>query len=113
MSPLSRKPVIGLVGGIGSGKSLVARLLGERGGFVIAADSLAHDALRQPAIREKIVARFGPQMLGEDGEVVRKKLAGPVFADERLRRELESWVFPWVESRVNGMIAQANADRSV
>src|SRR5947208_1322397 len=55
------KPVIGLVGGIGSGKSTVARLLGERGGLVVEADPLAHQALRDPEVRDKVVFRFGPR----------------------------------------------------
>jgi dephospho-CoA kinase len=107
------KPVIGLVGGIGSGKSLVAGLLAERGGFAICADPIAHEALRQPNVKEKIIVRFGREVLGEDGEIVRKRLAGPVFADPKLRRALESWVFPWVEARVSELIAQANADPGV
>ncbi|MFL5341890.1 MAG: dephospho-CoA kinase [Gemmataceae bacterium] len=113
MSPRSRKPVIGLVGGIGSGKSLVAQLLARRGGFPISADPIAHEALRDPGIRTKVVARFGAEVLGPDGEIVRKKLAGPVFADDSLRRELESWVFPWVECRVTEQVAQAEADAGV
>ena len=75
------KPVIGLLGGIGSGKSQVAGLMAQRGGFSIAADPIAHEALRQPEIRNQVVAIFGPECLGLDGEVDRKKLAAPVFAD--------------------------------
>ena len=108
-----RKPVIGLVGGIGSGKSLVAKLLAERGGLVIDADPIAHEALRDPAIKAKVVARFGREVLGPDGEVMRKKLAGPVFEDEMARRELESWIFPWVGDRARELIAQANSDPAI
>jgi dephospho-CoA kinase len=107
------KAVIGLVGGIGSGKSLVARLLAERGGFIIDADPIAHAALRDPAIRERVVARFGREVLGNDGEIERKKLAVPVFADENARRELESWVFPWVGKRAEELIRRANMDPAV
>ena len=46
--------VVGLVGGIGSGKSQVAALLAERGGKVIAADDLGHEALRQPDLRDRV-----------------------------------------------------------
>jgi dephospho-CoA kinase len=113
MNLMNRKHVIGLVGGIGSGKSLVARLLAERSGFVIDADPIAHQALRDPAIREKIVARFGREILGNDGEVERKKLAAPVFADESARRELESWIFPWVGERARELINRANLDPAV
>ncbi len=109
----SRKPVIGLVGGIGSGKSLVAKLLAERGGLVIDADPLAHEALRDPAIKAKVMSRFGVEMFGPAGEVVRQKLAGPVFADVAARRELESWIFPWVGERARDLIARANLDPQV
>lgn len=107
------KTVIGLVGGIGSGKSLVARLLAERGGLVIEADPIAHAALRDPVIRERVIARFGREILGNDGEVERKKLAVPVFADENARRELESWIFPWVGERAQELIGKANSDAKV
>lgn len=109
----SPKAVIGLVGGIGSGKSLVARLLADRGGFVIDADPIAHAALLDPTIRDRVVARFGAEMLGSNGEIERKKLAVPVFADERARRELESWVFPWVGERARELIKQANLNHAV
>jgi dephospho-CoA kinase len=109
----SRKPVIGLVGGIGSGKSLVAELLAERGGQVIDADPIAHEALRDPAIKAKVIARFGAEMLGPEGEIVRMKLAGPIFGDESARRDLESWVHPWVGERARELIAAANLDPAV
>src|SRR5215470_12185825 len=98
------KPVIGLLGGIGAGKSFVAGLLATQGGLLIAADPIAHEALRQPEIREQVVAIFGRQCLGADGEVERKKLAGPVFADPGMRQKLEALVFPWVGAKVTGLI---------
>jgi dephospho-CoA kinase len=107
------KPVIGLLGGIGAGKSFVAGLLAERGGFLIAADPLAHEALRQPEVRDQVVAIFGRECLGPDGEVIRVKLAGPVFADAALRQKLEALVFPWVGAKVAGLIEQAQADPAV
>jgi dephospho-CoA kinase len=109
----NRKPVIALVGGIGSGKSTVARLLAERGGYVIAADPIAHEALKDPEIRQKIIARFGLGILDENGDIVRSRLAALVFADEggeSARRDLESWIHPWVGRRASDLAEQANAD---
>jgi dephospho-CoA kinase len=110
---MARKPVIGLVGGIGSGKTTVAKLLAERGGLIVAADSIAHEALRDPRVRAKILARFGPDVIGPDGEVDRRKLGSIVFADEGARRDLESWVHPWVRRRAEELIAAADLDPQV
>src|ERR1700674_5189609 len=92
-------PVIGLVGGIGSGKSRVSAALARRGGRVIAGDAAGHEALRQPALKEKIVARWGPGVLDGDGNVDRGKLGAVVFADPAARRELEAIVQPWIGER--------------
>ena len=53
------KPMIGLVGGIGAGKSLVATLFAGRGGYIIDADAAGHEALRQPDVRVQVERRFG------------------------------------------------------
>jgi dephospho-CoA kinase len=107
---VSGKPVLGLVGGIGSGKSTVAGLLKELGGYVIDADQFGHEALRQPDVRERIFARWGQQVLEEEGEVSRRKLAGIVFADSAERRALQDLVFPWIEGRIREEIERASGD---
>ena len=67
------KPVLGLIGGIGSGKSTVAAEFAKCGGTVIAADQLGHEALRQPSIKQKVLARWGPE-LEMDGAIDRRQL---------------------------------------
>lgn len=94
------KLILGLVGGIGSGKTFVAGLLREMGGLVIEADKLGHEALRQPELRQQIVARWGPQVLDEHGEVNRARLAAIVFADPRERQALEAIVHPYIARRI-------------
>src|SRR5258708_652860 len=84
------KPIVGLVGGIGSGKTQVAAALARAGARVISADELAHEALRQPDVRERIISRWGPHLLDEHGEVQRRRLAAIVFADSTERRALEA-----------------------
>jgi dephospho-CoA kinase len=81
--------VIGLTGGIASGKSAVAKLLVARGAAVIDADMLARDVVApgQPALAE-LVARFGAAILAHDGTLDRKRLAAIAFSDERARRDL-------------------------
>jgi dephospho-CoA kinase len=101
------KPVIGLIGGIGSGKSLVAVELARHGAHVIAADQLGHEALRQPAIHTRITERWGTEVLSEGGEVDRRRLAARVFADAHERRVLEAMVFPFIEQRIAEEIGAA------
>src|SRR4029079_1206616 len=81
--------VIGLTGGIASGKSAVARMLAERGAAVIDADQLARQIVEpgQPAPAE-LVDGFGAAILTADGQLDRKRLGAIAFADEDARRDL-------------------------
>jgi dephospho-CoA kinase len=109
----STKPIIGLVGGIGAGKSLAARLFAERGAQVIDADSLGHAALRQPDIRKQVQARWGAGVMESDGQVSRRKLGAIVFADPNERAALQGMVFPWIDCHIREEIAQADAHPAV
>jgi dephospho-CoA kinase len=113
MQTRERKPVAGLIGGIGSGKSRVADLFAARGARVVSGDALGHEALRQPAIRSEVVGRWGPAVLDERGEIDRRKLGRLVFAGAAERRALEALVFPWIERRLQEEIATAQADPKV
>lgn len=109
MIPL-RKPIIGLAGGIGSGKSTVARMLGELGCVVADSDATARAALHDPAIRRRIVDRWGADVLDGGGEIDRSKLAGIVFADSTQRKALETIMHPWIEARRRELFAAAPGD---
>jgi dephospho-CoA kinase len=112
--PRRSKPLLGLIGGIGSGKSVVAAMLAELGGYVIDADRLGHEALRQPEIRDRVAARWGSNhVLNVAGEVDRHRVAEIVFADENERRALETMVFPWIEKRIQEEIERAERDQQV
>jgi dephospho-CoA kinase len=103
-----RKPlVVGVVGGIGSGKSQVTRLLAAAGALVISGDVLGHEALRQPDIKERVVWRWGRGLLDEKGEIDRRKLGGIVFADSSELRALEEIVHPWIKRRIREEIEAA------
>jgi dephospho-CoA kinase len=102
-----RKRVLGLIGGMGSGKSSVGALLERRGGYLISADELGHEALRQPDLIERVVARFGAAILDERGVVDRRKLGRIVFADPAELRALEDLVFPYIERRIREEIRKA------
>ena len=72
---------IGLVGGIGSGKSTVAQIIGRRGdAVVIDADQLGHDVLRLDEVKTLVRAEWGNATFGEDGEIDRRKMAALVFS---------------------------------
>ncbi len=107
------KPVIGLLGGIGSGKSQVAALLSRHGGRVIDADQLGHQALRQPDILHRVVQRWGARLLDEQGQIVRRRLAAIVFGDPAERQALEEIVHPWIGQAIREEIARAQTDPAI
>jgi dephospho-CoA kinase len=108
-----RKRVVGLIGGIGSGKSQVAAAFARRGARVIAGDDLAHQALRDPAVKAQVVRRWGAELLGEGGEVQRRRLGAVVFADPAQRRALEALTHPWIRGRMRAALEAALADPAV
>lgn len=87
--------IIGLTGGIATGKSTVARFLEENGAVVIDADNLSREAVA-PGSRalERVVALFGADMLLPDGSLDRKRLGRLVFANLDKRRQLEEILHP-------------------
>jgi dephospho-CoA kinase len=98
--------VVGVTGRIGSGKStLCALLAGRHGCAVIDADALGHEALRDPVIRDALVAHFGPEILGRDGEIDRGAVAGRVFDDPLALRTLESITHAWIVQRIRERVA--------
>ena len=86
--------LVGLTGGIATGKSTVARLIAERGIPVLDADHLAREAVEpgQPALAE--IARLWPEVIGAGGRLDRKGLGAIVFADSDARRRLEAILHP-------------------
>ena len=89
--------LVGLTGGIGSGKSTVAELLAERGAVVIDADDLARRAVAPGTSGfDRVVETFGRDILDPDGGIDRAALADVVFADPSRLRELEAIVHPEV-----------------
>jgi dephospho-CoA kinase len=89
--------LIGLTGGIGSGKSTVSSLLAANGAVILDADAITR-SLQVPgtAVFDAMVERFGPGIIAEDGSLDRAAVAAIVFADEQAKRDLEGIVHPAV-----------------
>jgi dephospho-CoA kinase len=98
--------VIGLTGGIGSGKSTVAQLLAEHGATVIDADSIARDVVEpgEPALLE-LAERFGSEIIDESGSLRRAKLAEVAFADEKSTADLNAIMHPRIAVRAQELIS--------
>lgn len=112
MSRSHRQPVVfGVLGGIASGKSVVARLLAGEDGVVLSADTFAQEALDSPPVQEHLEAEFGQGVIGPDGRTDRKVLADRVFADPAERRRLEGWIHPVVRARIFAGLAEARERR--
>jgi dephospho-CoA kinase len=107
--------LVGLTGGIGSGKSTVARLLEKRGAVVFDADLLAREAVAPGTPgHAAVIERFGADVLAPGGELDREALASIVFADPSARRDLEQIVHPEVRRLfAEGSEAYRDTDRVV
>ena len=112
-------PVLGLVGPIGAGKSLVAAELLARGAIVLDADAIGHALLDQRPARELVLDRFGLGVLAEKSEefgpdrIDRKALGAIVFADRKALRDLEAILHPRMRRTVEKAIARAQRRREV
>ena len=94
--------VIGLTGGIASGKSVVSQILGEQGAVVIDADKVGHEAYeRGTGCYDAVVDAFGRDVVGADGEIDRKALGGKVFGNAAERNRLEGIVWPWMRGAMD------------
>jgi dephospho-CoA kinase len=102
--------LIGVTGGIATGKSTVDRLLAAHGASVIDADELAREAVRpgEPALDE-VAARFGREVLLPDGNLDRGRLGEVVFTDPEARRDLERITHPRINELIGERIATALA----
>jgi len=97
--------VLGLTGGIGSGKSMVAQMFARLGAVVIDADQLAREVVEpgQPALQE-IAVTFGPDVILPDGSLDRPKLAGIIFADPVERAKLDAITHPRIRALMDEQI---------
>lgn len=105
---MAASPVIGLTGGIGSGKSTVAAILAELGAHVIDADRIGHEVyLPGTEGFRRVVEAFGPTVVGSDGLIDRKTLGAIVFADPAALARLNALVHPLIGEAIRARIATA------
>ena len=115
MSKRTHVPVVGIVGGIGSGKSSVARWVASRHGdvLVINGDEVGHEVLKIPSVIHAVQERFGPEALDAGGQVDRRALGqivfGPHNEQQRARHDLEQIVHPRIRETFEKRIAEAVA----
>ena len=107
------KPIIGIMGGIGSGKSSVAAEFVKLGCKVIDADKIAHELLGRKTIKEKIVVSFGRDVLDSKGNIDRKRLGEIVFSDVDKLSLLNGIIHPLVMKRVEELIEQYNRQNQI
>ena len=106
--------VIGVTGGIGTGKSTVARMFRQLGAAVLDADAIAHKLMEPRKLAwRRIVAAFGEGVLNADQTVNRRALAGIVFADDELRRRLETILHPGVMRQIRRQLHRLGRSKTV
>jgi dephospho-CoA kinase len=103
--------LVGLTGGIASGKSTVSRLLESYGAETIDADQVAREVV-QPGSDglAAVVKQFGTEVLSSDGELDRQELGRIIFADAAKRKALEAILHPLIKDRTSQLIAESSSE---
>jgi dephospho-CoA kinase len=109
----SGKPIIGIVGGIGSGKSFVADLFGELGCLVIHSDKLVAEAYDDPVIAKALAEWWGGEILTASGQVDKKAVAQRVFNSPSDRQRLEDLLYPFIAKRRIDLMQKSANDAQV
>ncbi|MEN9506447.1 MAG: dephospho-CoA kinase [Actinomycetota bacterium] len=107
--------LVGLTGGIGSGKTTVGRMLADRGAVIVDADAIVRD-VQQPGspVLAKLAERFGPEVIAEDGSLDRAAVAAIAFSDPEALKALNAIVHPAVGDEITRrVLAERHGDRVV
>lgn len=110
---IEKMKVIGILGGIASGKSTLAGLFRQRGAVVADADRMGHEVLKEKAVKREIHKLFGDEAFQADGEVDRRRLAAKVFGGHELSpvwlSELEKITHPRIRVRLEELITECRS----
>jgi dephospho-CoA kinase len=107
------KPIIGLAGGIASGKTTVATILADLGAAVINADQINHEELNDPDVLDRLKQWWGHAVISPDGRADRDAIRQFVGNDPTQRRRLEQLVHPRIARRSESLIARYQSDPDV
>ena len=107
------KPVIGIVGGIGSGKTTAAGEFTEHGGFVIDCDAVGHELLDDDIVRCELRKRWGESVFAPDGSVNRSALGKIVFSNKKQLDALNAILHPRIAARISELIETAQANPKI
>ena len=107
------KPIVGLVGGIGAGKSRVAHAFERLGGRVLDFDQLAHEQLVDREVVAHLRQWWGDRVVGSDGRVDRSLVASIVFADGAELARLEGLLYPRLTALCSELVVALDADATV
>ena len=108
-----KKPIIGILGGLASGKSAVAAEFAKLGCGVIDADKIAHELLDEPSVKKEVIDSFGQTILDHTGKINRKKIADIVFVSGDKISALNRILHPLVLTRAEQLIKQYNGQQQV
>lgn len=98
---------VGLTGGTGAGKSTALAMFAEEGALVASADDMVHELYRRDDVVERLIERFGPDILGPSGALQRRRLAAQVRGAREELRWLEELTHPLVEAQMRRLIEEA------
>jgi dephospho-CoA kinase len=106
--------IVGLTGGLATGKTTVAKIFKELGAEVVDADIIAREIVRKGTeVFDEIVKVFGEGIIGEEGELDRKKLASIIFCDEEAREKLNMITHPPIRKRIVEEIARLKESKRI
>jgi len=103
--------IVGVTGGIGSGKSTVCKVFASYGALVIDADTVGHETVKDPDVIAELVTVFGSDILTESGELNRRELGRRAFASDVSKDQLNSVVWPPLRKRMRRQIEEALVDQ--
>jgi len=109
----ANKPIIGIAGGIGSGKTYVARLFEEFGALVISSDDQVREAYRLPRVKQTLRSWWGDSVFLPTGEINRRAVASKVFGDPGERNRLEQLLHPLVAEARDRVMAAHRGDEKI